>query len=806
MAAWCCVGEAMHGPDWFSSLAPILHRPRRVRDPRGHPASGWRFAVAIACAWTGLSVSALQGANATYRTEHFTFTLYDGLAADFAVPIARAAEDNYRRVLDDFGVTSSPQVPVRIYGSRAHFYDVMEDVTGARDFFDAFAWCGQIYIDATASLNFPVNIVHEFTHLATDLFHPAGLRARWLAEAIAQFEAGSFYHPGQMAYLRDGQAPPTLAQLDAVSSTSRQIYDLGYVLTEFIITTWGRPRLLDLITADGNLTSALGVTPAAFEAQFADWLQETYFVQPDEVFLADTAELRARSVLKPVLDPASWTLQLTAGGQGTMTREGDVLVFRTIATTGTSWHVQAYQTGIDFGEGASYVVRFQIRSPDQAFVQLLATIDQPGYTGVGLGQGFSAGPEFAEQTVMFKAKHVVPGNNRFTLVLGFNPGTVIVKEIVVARMMPPPPPVVTRPPADMTVRAGDDGFFSVLVNDPGASYQWFRDGIALPGATAPSLLVSGVTAADAGAYTVRVTNASGTAESAAGRLVVATGGSARLVNLSVRAFVGTGDNIMIPGFVVGSPGGSAQLLVRAVGPRLADFDVTGLLPDPTLALVPPGGSTPLAANDDWADFPDQAALEAAHLQVGAFPLTGSATEAAMLISLPAGAYTVPVADAGTDTGVALAELYEVSDPGGEHGAQLVNLSARAQVQDDPGVLIGGFVIAGDVAITLLVRAVGPGLESSDVTGVLRDPTLVVYRSLPGGGSEEIARNNDWGDSASPAALVEATTSTHAFVLADGSTDAAMLLALNPGAYTVVVSGADGGTGVALVELYRVGGD
>jgi hypothetical protein len=295
-------------------------------------------------------------------------------------------------------------------------------------------------------------------------------------------------------------------------------------------------------------------------------------------------------------------------------------------------------------------------------------------------------------------------------------------------------------------------------------------------------------------------------ESAAGTLTVAASGSAQLVNLSVRAQVGTGDNILIPGFVVGGAGEPAQVLLRAVGPRLAELDVGGLLPDPALTVVPAGAATAIAANDNWQESADPAALEAAQAQVGAFSLLDSAPEAALLISLPPGGYTAPTADAGTGTGVALAEIYLVPPAATAPAAPLLNLSARAQVGTGDNVLIPGFVITGDTAMTLLIRAVGPGLEQSHVTGVLPDPRFTVYRSLPGGGSDEVAGNDNWEETASLPALLQATAVTHAFPLEAGSADAALLLALNPGAYTVVVTGAADTSGVALVELYRVGTD
>lgn len=134
-------------------------------------------------------------------------------------------------------------------------------------------------------------------------------------------------------------------------------------------------------------------------------------------------------------------------------------------------------------------------------------------------------------------------------------------------------------------------------------------------------------------------------------------GGGRLVNLSVRAVVGTGANILIPGLVIGGSG-ARSLLIRAVGPTLgvAPFNVPGTLADPQLAIF--SGSNQLGVNDNWSS-PNGAQISAIASQVGAFPLPTSSKDAALLVTLGVGAYTVQVSGVGNTTGVCLVEVYEI---------------------------------------------------------------------------------------------------------------------------------------------------
>ncbi len=274
----------------------------------------------------------------------------------------------------------------------------------------------------------------------------------------------------------------------------------------------------------------------------------------------------------------------------------------------------------------------------------------------------------------------------------------------------------------------------------------------------------------------------------------------RLANLSVRTQAGTGDATLIAGFALGgadaAPTATKPLLVRAIGPALGAFGVTGTLDDPAIEIAPLGAAR-LVANDNWSGT---SALKATFTAVGAFPLADDASRDAALIFSPAvGAYTATVtrSPAGTSApeGIALVEIY---DAGTGHTPRLTNVSARTQVGLGADALIAGFVVNGTLPKRLLVRAIGPTLAGFGVGATLADPVLTLR---PLGSETVVATNDDW---AGTAALKAAFSSVGAFAFtSDTSKDAALVLELPPGAYTATVSGKQNTTGVALVEVYEL---
>jgi hypothetical protein len=278
------------------------------------------------------------------------------------------------------------------------------------------------------------------------------------------------------------------------------------------------------------------------------------------------------------------------------------------------------------------------------------------------------------------------------------------------------------------------------------------------------------------------------------------------VNLSARANVGTGANILIAGFVI-QGAGTKSVLLRGVGPTLATapFDVPGVLTQPELTLVisnPDGGIGSTQTNTVWGGTQ---ALINAFVQVGAFALPSASDDSAILTSLPAGAFTSQLSGLDSTTGVALAEIYDADV--GTPTANLVNISARANVSGGAGVLIAGFIIDGTQPIQVLLRGVGPALAPFGVSGPLQQPTIGLYDSA----NNLVESGTGWGNALVSGSLVangffrQATASdmieVGAFPLPNGSADCAMVATLPPGAYTVELGGINGSTGVGLVEVY-----
>lgn len=342
------------------------------------------------------------------------------------------------------------------------------------------------------------------------------------------------------------------------------------------------------------------------------------------------------------------------------------------------------------------------------------------------------------------------------------------------------------PPESQTIVPAGAVTFKVTVTGAaeGATltYQWLKDGMEISGETASTLTMTNLSSAKDGAYSVRISDGATTVTSSSARLLVAPPEPGRLKNLSVRSRSGAGADALVAGFVV--TGGSADVLVRGVGPELVNYGVTGVSPDPELQLY--AGQTPGVFNEDWGS--DAVANAAAAAAVGAFPLTVDSRDAAILASVD-GPRSVHLRD--ETPGVALAEVYEVgSNPG-----RLVNVSARTTAGTGADVLVVGFVIDGNMPKRLLLRGVGPTLATYGVQGVLEDPVLKLFNS----NQEIVVENDDW----IPAAVAGVAQEVGAFALDEGSADAALVYTAVPGAYTAQVSGDGGASGIALVEVYEV---
>ncbi len=526
---------------------------------------------------------------------------------------------------------------------------------------------------------------------------------------------------------------------------------------------WPDANGLDL-TPDGSWlvagTQSLDATLIRTSDGFMQWQRETQF--PDAVFAPDGRHA------------------VTAGGQVHRTLDGALAgMTKTTALTrftGDSRHLLQLDRELHLYDLGG---------------KLLRTFESAGF-----GSAPGEAPRWAHLT----------RDGRFALLLAGDmsapPQTGIVIYERRAATAVATPPVITAQPLAQTVALGGTATLTVTATGPGPlSFQWRRNG-TLPAAAAasaagPTLVLARASAADAGDYTCVVTNAAGSVTSAPAALSLLSPDAAnpsRLTNLAVRASVGA--TPLIVGFSVGGAGtsGTKTLLIRGAGPSLAPLGVTGALPDPQLGLF--SGSARVLANDNWAGDPQVGALAR---QLGAFPFAApDSRDAALAATAVGGSYTAQLASADATTGTALAEIYDGSPSFTATTPRLINVSARTEVSA-ANQLIAGFVIAGPVARTVLLRGIGPTLAAFGVTGALADPQLALFRD-----GVTVAANDNWHDAANAVAVATAAAQVGAFALSPASRDAALLLSLPPGSYTAQLSGTGASlSGQALVEVYEV---
>ena len=255
---------------------------------------------------------------------------------------------------------------------------------------------------------------------------------------------------------------------------------------------------------------------------------------------------------------------------------------------------------------------------------------------------------------------------------------------------------------------------------------------------------------------------------------------AQSLNLSARLPVGSDDDVLIGGLIVtGSE--AKQVIVRGIGPSLAVNGVPlgNTLADPTLELYQDG--ILIMSNDNWKDS-QQSEIEA----TGLAPTED--LESAIVATLAPGSYTVILRGQNSGTGIGLVEAYDL-DAAAQ--SSLANTSTRGFVQTGDDVLIGGFIIGNGGSDTVVVRAIGPSLADAGIVNSLADPTLDLYDA----NGVVIRSDDNWRDSQE--SLLQSTG-----LAPTNDAESAIIRSLEPGSYTAIVRGKDGGTGVALVEVYN----
>ena len=257
--------------------------------------------------------------------------------------------------------------------------------------------------------------------------------------------------------------------------------------------------------------------------------------------------------------------------------------------------------------------------------------------------------------------------------------------------------------------------------------------------------------------------------------------ASHFANISTRMDVGTGNNVMIAGFIV-SGSQSKTVIIRALGPTLGSYGVANALSDPMLELHDSSGAT-IATNDDW-----QTGSQASQISSSGYAPNNS-NEPALIATLAAGTYTAIVRGYNNSTGVALVEVYELDTL----STRLSNISTRGQVGTNQNVLIGGLIINGSTSKKLIVRAIGPSLASPpfSLSGTLSNPTLELHDSS----GNLLASNDDWGGGTQAAAISASGYQP------SNAKESAIIATLASGNYTAIVRGVNDGTGIALVDAY-----
>ena len=330
-------------------------------------------------------------------------------------------------------------------------------------------------------------------------------------------------------------------------------------------------------------------------------------------------------------------------------------------------------------------------------------------------------------------------------------------------------PAIVAEPLGLTLRPGQDlGLRVLAVGAPEPAYVWFRDDVMVSSATGHRLLIEKAGVSDAGVYRIEVSNRFGSVSSNSVEVVVnETADRGRLTNLSTRAWATKGVAQLIPGVV---SSGRVELLARAVGPTLTEFQLNDVASDPGLAVV--RLNFPRVANDDWQDGGRGDEIRMAAAAVGAFALQEASTDAALIFDLE-GAATLPVDTGEGEAGAALVELYEI--PGSRTTGRLINLSVRTNIRYGGETIVVGFVLGGVAASQLLIRAVGPELSTFGLAGVLADPSRSFFWD-----DELLAQNDNGGTSVLASLTRDKGALVEAFPLEENSRYAAVVLTLPPG--------------------------
>ena len=248
--------------------------------------------------------------------------------------------------------------------------------------------------------------------------------------------------------------------------------------------------------------------------------------------------------------------------------------------------------------------------------------------------------------------------------------------------------------------------------------------------------------------------------------------------------VDTGNNVLIGGFIIAGTA-PKNVAVRGIGPSLGAVGVPDTLADPILELRGSNGAL-ILANDDWQSDPTQVA-QLTNLGLA----LQDPKESGLVVTVQPGSYTAVLSGTNQTTGVGLVEIYDTNQAA---NSQLANISTRGLVLTGSNVMIGGFILGGSGNTHVVVRGIGPSLAQAGIPDFLVDPTL----ELHDGNGALLVSNDNWQDDATSASQLTALG-----LAPQNAAESGIYRSLPPGAFTAILAGKNGGTGIGLVEIYNV---
>jgi hypothetical protein len=234
------------------------------------------LAHAIACGGGTASSPTPTSEVLERRVQSEHFTVFAGTTSDATVrAVADRLEAEYPRILRELNLASVAPVTVRIWHDETTYFNELTRYFGVR--YQAAGYItGPTELRLLDNPQLSVNVIHEFVHAASMAVNAQiANNPRWFWETIALYENGEFVDPRRLDYVVRG-AFPTLQQLNVDPNGGRQIYELGFVIGEFIVSQWGRPAFLRLIQTNADIPGVLGLSTADFEAAWQSYVRQRY--------------------------------------------------------------------------------------------------------------------------------------------------------------------------------------------------------------------------------------------------------------------------------------------------------------------------------------------------------------------------------------------------------------------------------------------------------------------------------------------------------------------------------------------------